>query len=61
MNKKLKDAIIVKIQSNTNEFQLTNFIVDSFKKYIYDKNGMYLIGGKEVKKFIDGFINIYIN
>lgn len=59
MEKELKDAIIKKVQENRDNFQLVNFIVDSFKEYIYNKDGNYLIGGEKVSKFIDDFIKIY--
>ena len=59
MKTELKDAIIKKVQENKNEFQLTNFIRDSFKEYIYTKDGNYLIGGEEVSEFVENFTKIY--
>ena len=59
MKTELKDAIIKKVQENSSNFQLVNFIVDNFKEYIYDKKGEYLINGKKVAKFISDFIKIY--
>jgi hypothetical protein len=61
MQTELKDLIIKKVQENINEFQLENFIVDSFREYIYDKKGDYLIGGANVAVFIKNFITIYEN
>lgn len=61
MQKELKDAIIKEVQEHSNEFQLVNFIVESFKEYIYTNDGNYLIGGEKVAQFINEFINIYIN
>lgn len=61
MNKELKNAIIKKVQENIDVFGLNNFIVDSFKEYIYDSKGEYLIGGEVVANFISDFINLYIN
>lgn len=59
MNKHLKDQIIEKVQQNTTEYQLINFITYEFKAYIYDAQGNYLIGGEEVANFIKEFINLY--
>lgn len=61
METELKDAIIKKVQENKDEFQLVNFIIDSFREYIYNKDGNYLIGGEEVYQFISDFIKIYEN
>lgn len=61
MNNELKDAIIKTVQENTNEFQLTNFIVGNFREYIYNKDGEYLIGGEQVAQFINNFIKLYEN
>ena len=47
MKTELKKAIIDCIFDNVNEFQLTNFVVDKCRPYIYDDKGMYLIGGQE--------------
>lgn len=63
MQTKLKDAIIAQVQANANEFQLQNYIIDCFRKYIYTPDGYnkgnYLIGGEEVANFISDFINLY--
>ena len=59
MQTKLKDAIIAKIQNSTDEFQLHNFIVESFSEYIYGQDGEYLIGGEDVANFISDFIKLY--
>jgi len=61
MEKELKDLIIKKVQENINQFQLENFIIDSFTEYIYNKKGDYLIGGEKVAKFISDFIKLYEN
>lgn len=61
MNKKLKEAIIKFIFDNEKEFQITNTTVSKFHEYIYDKSGEYLIGGEDVKKFIDDAIELILN
>lgn len=52
MRKELKKAIIDYIFENEKEFQLTNSVTAKFRAYIYDADGNYLIGGKEVVEFI---------
>lgn len=52
MHTELKKAIINSIFDGISNFQLTNFMVDKYRAYIYDANGEYLIGGKEVYQFI---------
>lgn len=61
MNKTLKKAIIDFIINNEKEFQLTNVTTDKFRSYIYDTGGEYLIGGEDVKKFIDQSIELITN
>ena len=52
MNIELKKAIIEWIFDNINEFQIVNNCVKEFRDYIYNKQGNYLIGGKQVSDFI---------
>lgn len=52
MNINLKRAIVDYIFNNYELFGLVNVTNDKFKAYIYDSNGEYLIGGKEVANFI---------
>lgn len=61
MNTHLKEQIVYQVQCNAKDFQLVKFITDQFKAYIYDAQGNYLIGGKEVENFIKDFINLYTN
>jgi len=61
MEEELKKAIIKSIFENENNFQLTNFIIDEYKAYIYDNKGEYLIGGVHVAEFIKNAINLIIN
>ena len=61
MEKELKDEIIKKVQENSDVFGLNNFIVESFREYIYNKEGNYLIGGEKVATFISDFIKLYEN
>ena len=58
MNKELKQAIINFIFDNSKDFQLHNAVVSKFKAYIYDPEGNYLIGGKDVANFIDEAIKL---
>lgn len=52
-DKELKQAIINWLFENGNRFCRLNHCIDSFRAYIYDANGNYLIGGKEVAEFIE--------
>lgn len=52
MHFELKKAIIEYMFDTHNDFQLHNNTVDQFRPYIYDSDGNYLIGGKEVSEFI---------
>lgn len=61
MRKELKKAIIDYIFENEKEFQLTNSVTTKFRAYIYDAEGNYLIGGKEVSEFIKEVIKIIKN
>ncbi len=60
MPNQLKDRIITYIQENSTEFQIINNTKQVFQNYIYDTQGEYLIGGKEVVQFITDFIDLYI-
>ena len=53
MNIELKKAICDWICDNADEFQLINECVKHFTAYIFTSDGNYLIGGKEVCKFIE--------
>jgi hypothetical protein len=61
MRKELKKAIIDYIFENEKEFQLTNSVTTKFRAYIYDADGNYLIGGKEVVEFIRETIKLIEN
>ena len=52
MNTQLKQAITNFIFDNLNEFQLVNATTRHFRPYIYDAQGEYLYGGKQVTNFI---------
>ena len=58
MRLELKRKIIEWIFEHINEWQIVNSCVDAFREYIYDKNGEYLIGGKDVSDFIDDEITL---
>jgi hypothetical protein len=60
MNNELKKAIIEKIFENKNQFNLTNYIIDNFRNYIYNQDGDYLIGGEIVSNFISDAIDLII-
>ena len=52
MNKQLKQEIINFIFENEKVFQLQSITIGNFKEYIYNSQGNYLIGGKDVAEFI---------
>ena len=52
MHKELKKEIINWLFENENIWQRVNSCTAHFKAYIFDSNGNYLIGGKEVSEFI---------
>lgn len=52
MNWGLMQAICEFIADNHNEFQLLNATTRQFREYIFDKEGEYLIGGKQVSSYI---------
>ncbi len=52
MHKELKRAIINWLLDNENEWQRVNTCKEEFRPYIYNAEGNYLIGGKEVADFI---------
>mgnify|MGYP001561242874 CR=1 FL=1 len=58
MKKELKQAIFNHILENGKEFQIINNTIDKFRAYIYDGDGEYLIGGKEVSEFIRDAIKL---
>ena len=58
MNKELKKAIVNFIFENDKQFQINNATIDKFRPYIYDSEGNYLIGGKQVANFIDDIIKL---
>lgn len=61
MKKELKQAIVNFIFDNEKEFQIINTTTDKFRPYIYDNEGEYLIGGKDVYDFIKDAIKLLIN
>jgi len=58
MKTELKKAILNFIVDNIKEFQINNVTIQKFKAYIYDAEGNYLIGGKEVRIFINDAIKL---
>lgn len=52
MYKELKAAILNWLLENENQWQRVNACVETFREYIYNKDGNYLIGGKDVAEFI---------
>lgn len=52
MNKELKRAIIDWLLDHENEWQRVIGCCRAFRPYIYNADGNYLIGGKEVSDFI---------
>ena len=52
MHKDLKKAIISWLLDNENKWQRTNSCHEEFRPYIYNSDGNYLIGGKDVSEFI---------
>jgi hypothetical protein len=58
MHLELKKQITIYVFDNINNFQLNNATTENFREYIYNSQGNYLIGGKEVSEFITNFINI---
>jgi hypothetical protein len=61
MRTELKRAITDFIFEHENEFQLTNTTTEKFRAYIYNSEGNYLIGGKDVSHFIKYAIGLLIN
>lgn len=51
-DKELKQAVIKWLFENDKAFNRLQCCMDAFKAYIYDGNGNYLIGGREVAEFI---------
>lgn len=60
MNKELKKAIINFLLDNEKEFQLHNRTMDEFRLYIFNPQGEYIIGGKDVYDFIGEAIRLLI-
>ena len=52
MHKDLKKAIVLWLIDNENRWQRVNSCTSEFKNYIFNDEGNYLIGGKEVSEFI---------
>jgi len=61
MNIELKKAIINSIFEEINQFQLINLIIARYRPYIYDNDGNYLLGGKDVVNFIEKAIKLITN
>ena len=55
---KLKKAILDWLIENKNIWQRTNACTEKFRQYIYDENGQYIIGGKDVANFINAAENL---
>lgn len=53
MYKELKKEIIMWLLEHENEWCRVNACREAFKEYIYNSEGNYLIGGKDVLDFID--------
>ena len=53
MHKELKKVIVYWLLDNENIWQRRNACREEFRPYIYNADGNYLIGGKEVVEFID--------
>ena len=53
MHKELKKAIVHWLLDNENKWQRVNACKEEFRPYIYNTEGNYLIGGKEVAEFIN--------
>lgn len=58
MKKELKQAIVNFIFENEKNFQITNATKEKFREYIYTSKGEYLIGGEDVKDFINDAIKL---
>ncbi len=58
MRLELKQAIIKWIFEHMKEFQLVNACHNAFREYIYNSEGNYLIGGKNVSQFIDDAVKL---
>ena len=61
MNKQLKQEIINFIFENEKVFQLQSITIGNFKEYIYNSQGNYLIGGKDVAEFIGKAVKLLTN
>jgi len=60
MRTELKKAIIDFIFENEKQFQINNAVTEKFRAYIYDADGNFLIGGKDVSEFIDKAIKLIL-
>lgn len=58
MQIELKKAIVEHVFNNVDDFGIINNTVDKFRAYIYDSEGEYLIGGREVSEFIKQAIDL---
>lgn len=54
----LKKAIVDWLMDNRNAWQRVNACTKEFRAYIYNSEGNYLIGGREVAEFIDAAAKI---
>lgn len=52
VHKELKKEILNWLLNNENRWQRTNACTEQFRNYVYDDNGEYLIGGRNVVDFI---------
>ena len=52
MNKELKASILNWLLANENQWMRVRACHEAFRQYIYDPNGNFIIGGKQVSNFI---------
>lgn len=61
MHKELKKEIIKWLLENENKWQRLNSCKEEFRNYIYNDEGGFLIGGKDVSDFIRKANNLIYN
>ena len=61
MHKELKKEIIKWLLENENKWQRLNSCKEEFRNYIYDDEGIFLIGGEDVSDFIREANNLIYN
>ena len=60
-HKELKKEIIKWLLENENKWQRLNSCKEEFRNYIYDDEGNFLIGGKDVSDFVREANNLIYN